>query len=311
MHRRKIAIIGGGQIGTISALMVAQKELGDVVIVDLPEFLDPVKGKALDIDQLRPHIASDVKLSVSDDYVDIAGSDVIIVTAGVARKPNMSREDLLHINVDIIKGVAEKIKAHCPNAFVIVATNPVDTMSYVFHKISGFPKQRVVGLSGALDTGRFQTFIAEESGLSVKDVSCMVIGGHGPTMVPLVSTASIAGISITDLLTAEQIEHVVSRTKVAGTEIVQLLGNGSAYISSAGSIIEMLEAYLGDKKRVISSSALCEGEYGVTGYFLGVPVVIGASGVEKILQTSLHESERLAFATTAEAVIDSVHNSGI
>ncbi len=311
MQRKKIAVIGGGQIGTIIALMSTQKELGDVVIIDLPDYLDPVKGKVLDIDQLRPHIASDVKLSVSGDYADIAGSDVVIVTAGVPRKPDMSREDLLHINVDIIKRVAEQIKSHCPAAFIIVATNPVDTMSYVFHKVSGFPKQQVVGLSGALDSGRFQSFIAEETGLSVKDVSCMVIGGHGPTMVPLVSTASIAGIAITDLLSAEQIEHVVARTKEAGTEIVQLLGNGSAYISSAGSIMEMVEAYLGDKKRVISSSAQCEGEYGVTGYFLGVPVVIGAGGVEKVLEANLHQAERQALAKTAETVIESVHNSGI
>jgi malate dehydrogenase len=223
----------------------------------------------------------------------------------------MSREDLLHINVDIIKGVAEKIKVHCPEAFIIVATNPIDTMSYVFHKVSGFPKQQVAGLSGALDTGRFQTFIAEETGLSVKDVSCMVIGGHGPTMVPLVSTASIAGINITDLLNQGQIDSVVSRTKEAGTEIVKLLGTGSAFISSAGAIVEMMEAYLGDKKRVISSSALCEGEYGVTGYFLGVPVVIGAGGVEKVLEASLHTDERQALAETASAVIKSVHNSGI
>lgn len=311
MQRKKIAVIGGGQIGTMLTLMSAQKELGDVVIVDLPEFLDPVKGKALDIDQLRPHIASDVTISVTSDYADIAGSDVVVVTAGVPRKPNMSREDLLFINVDIIKGVAEQIKVHCPQAFAIVATNPVDTMSYVFHKVSGLPRQRVVGLSGALDTGRFQSFIAEASGLSVKDVSCMVIGGHGPTMVPLVSTATVAGINITDLLDGEQIEAVVSRTKEAGTEIVELLGNGSAFISSAGSIMEMVEAYLGDKKRVISSSALCEGEYGVTGYFIGVPVVIGADGVEKVLEASLHQSEREALAKTAKAVIESVHKSGI
>lgn len=311
MPRKKIAVIGGGQIGTIIALMTTQKELGDLVIVDLPAYLDPVRGKTLDIDHLRPHIGTDVNLSVSGDYADIAGADVIIVTAGVPRKPNMSREDLLHINVDIIRSVAAQIKTHCPDAFIIVATNPVDTMTYVFQKVSGFPKQQVVGLSGALDTGRFQSFIAEETGLSVKDVSCMVIGGHGPTMVPLVSTANVAGINITDLLNQEQITQIVARTKEAGSEIVQLLGNGSAYISSAGSIMEMVEAYLGDKKRVISSSALCEGEYGVTGYFLGVPVVIGAGGVEKVLQASLDESERCALAETAKAVIKSVHNCGI
>jgi malate dehydrogenase len=311
MPRKKIAVIGGGQIGTIIALMTTQKELGDVVIVDLPATLDPVRGKTLDIDHLRPHIGTDVKLSVSGDYADIAGADVIIVTAGVPRKPNMSREDLLHINVDIIRSVAAQIKTHCPEAFIIVATNPVDTMAYVFQKISGFPRQQVVGLSGALDTGRFQSFIAEETGLSVKDVSCMVIGGHGPTMVPLVSTANVAGINITDLLNQEQITQIVARTKEAGSEIVQLLGNGSAYISSAGSIMEMVEAYLGDKKRVISSSALCEGEYGVTGYFIGVPVVIGAGGMEKVLQASLNESERQALAETAKAVIKSVHNCGV
>jgi malate dehydrogenase len=311
MPRKKIAVIGGGQIGTIIALMTTQKELGDVVIVDLPAYLDPVRGKTLDIDHLRPHIGTDVNLSVSGDYADIAGADVIIVTAGVPRKPNMSREDLLHINVDIIRSVAAQIKTHCPNAFIIVATNPVDTMTYVFQKVSGFPKQQVVGLSGALDTGRFQSFIAEETGLSVKDVSCMVIGGHGPTMVPLVSTANVAGINITDLLNQDQITQIVARTKEAGSEIVQLLGNGSAFISSAGSIMEMVEAYLGDKKRVISSSALCEGEYGVTGYFVGVPVVIGAGGVEKVLQASLNENERRALAETAKAVIKSVHNCGI
>lgn len=311
MSRRKIAVIGGGQIGTILALMATQKELGDVVIVDLPALLNPVKGKALDIDQLRPHLASDITISASSDYADIAGSDVVIVTAGVPRKPNMSREDLLHINVDIIKGVAEKMKCHCPDAFVIVATNPVDTMSYAFHKVSGFAKQQIVGLSGALDTGRFQSFIAEATGLSVKDVSCMVIGGHGPTMVPLVSTANVAGISISDLLSAEQIEQVVRRTKEAGTEIVELLGNGSAFISSAGSIIEMVEAYLGDKKRVISCSALCHGEYSATGYFLGVPVVIGAGGAEKIVEASINEAERHALAETAAAVIQSVNNCGL
>lgn len=311
MQRKKIAVIGGGQIGGIIALMATQRELGDVTLVDLPEFLNPVKGKILDIDQLRPHISADVTLRATSDYAEISDADVVVVTAGVPRKPNMSREDLRMINIEIVQGVARQIQSHCPGAFIIVATNPVDTMAYVFHKVSGLPGKRVVGLSGALDTGRFQSFIAAETGLSVKDVSCMVIGGHGPTMVPLVSTASVAGIAITDLLSGAQIDAIVQRTKEAGTEIVNLLGNGSAYFSSAGSIMEMIEAYLGDKKRVISCSALCEGEYGVTGYFLGVPVVIGAGGVERVLQASLDESEREALAETAKAVITSVHNSGI
>ncbi len=311
MRRKKIAVIGGGQIGSILTLMITQRELGDVTLVDLPQHLDPVKGKALDIDHLMPHIGIDVKLSTTSEYKDIADAEIVVVTAGVPRKPNMSREDLLHINIGIIKDVAEQIKQHCPQAFVIVATNPVDTMSYVFHKVSGFPNNQVVGLSGALDAGRFQYYIAEETGLSVKDVSCMVLGGHGPTMVPLIRTASVAGIPITDLLNEAQLEHIVKCTKEAGTEIVHLLGNGSAFFSSAASILEMVEAYLGDKKRVISSSALCRSEYGVDGYFLGVPCVIGANGVERILEVNLTNEEQQALADTAAAVLESVRQTGM
>jgi len=291
--------------------MATQKELGDVTIVDLPEHVNPVKGKALDIDHLRPHIGADINLSATSRYEDIAGADVVVVTAGVPRKPNMSREDLLDINQGIIAGVAEKIKRHCPDAFTIVATNPVDTMTYVFQKVSGFPGNQVVGLSGALDTGRFQHFIAEECGLSVKDVSCMVMGGHGPTMMPLIRTATVSGIPITDLLDAEQIDNIVKRTREAGTEIVNLLGNGSAYFSSAASIIEMIEAYLGDKKRLISSSSLCQGEYGIDGFYLGVPCVIGASGVERILEVQLTEEETSALERTAQEVIKSIKQSGV
>lgn len=311
MQRKKIAIIGGGQIGSILTLMATQNELGDVILVDLPDHVNPVKGKALDIDHLRPHIGVDVNLSATSDYRDIAGAAVVVVTAGVPRKPNMSREDLLDINLGIVKGVAEKIKQHCPDAFIIVATNPVDTMTYAFHRVSGLPRSQVVGLSGALDTGRFQHFIAEETGLSVKDVSCMVMGGHGPTMMPLIRTATIAGIPITTLLNQSQLDNIVKRTKEAGTEIVNLLGNGSAFFSSAASILEMIEAYLGDKKRVISSSALCQGEYGIDGYFLGVPCVIGAAGMEKILEVDLTESEKEAFTTTADAVYKSILQTGL
>jgi len=311
MQRKKIAIIGGGQIGSILTLMATQKELGDVIIVDLPDHVNPVKGKALDIDHLRPHIGVDVGLSATSDYNDIAGSDVVVVTAGVPRKPNMSREDLLDINLGIIKQVAEKIKQHCPDAFIIVATNPVDTMSYAFQRVSGFPRNQVVGLSGALDTGRFQHFIADETGLSVKDVSCMVMGGHGPTMMPLIRTATVAGIPITTLLSQPQLDNIVKRTKEAGTEIVNLLGNGSAFFSSAASILEMIEAHIGDKKRVISSSALCEGEYDIDGFYLGVPCVIGAEGMEKVLEVDLTDEERQAFSTTAEAVYKSIQQTGL
>jgi malate dehydrogenase len=311
MRRKKIAIIGGGQIGSILTLMATQKELGDVTIVDLPEQINPIKGKALDIDHLRPHIGADVKLSAGSDYHHIADADVVVVTAGIPRKPNMSREDLLDINLGIIKSVAEQIKQHCPEAFIIVATNPVDTMSYAFQRVSGFPRSKVVGLSGVLDTGRFQHFIAQETGLSVKDVSCMVMGGHGPTMMPLIRTATISGIPIANLLQAEQIENIVKRTKEAGTEIVNLLGNGSAYFSSAASIIEMIEAYLGDKKRVISSSALCQGEYGLDGYYLGVPCVIGAAGVERIIEVELTAEESTSLENTATEVIKSIKQSGL
>ncbi len=311
MQRKKIAVIGGGQIGSIIALMSTQKELGDVTVVDLPHQVDPIKGKALDIDHLRPHIGVDVALCATCEYEEIAGSDVVVVTAGVPRKPNMSREDLLDINLDIIRGVAEQIKNHCPNAFIIVATNPVDTMSYAFYKVSGLPRNQVVGLSGALDTGRFQHFIAEETGLSVKDVSCMVMGGHGPTMMPLIRTATVAGIPITELLNQKKIDNIVTRTREAGTEIVNLLGNGSAYFSSAASIMEMIEAYLGDKKRVISSSAFCKGEYGIDGYYLGVPCVIGAGGVERVLEIELAEDENRAFQETANAVKASIQQTGL
>ena len=311
MRRKKIAIIGGGQIGSVLDLLVTQKEFGDVVLLDRPEQLNPVMGKALDISHMRPLAGVDIVLTGTSDYNDIDGADVVVVTAGVPRKPNMSREDLLEINIEIIQGVAEKIKQHCPEAFVIVTTNPVDTMTYVFHKLSGFPRHQVVGLSGALDTTRFQYYIAEQTGLSVQDISCMVMGSHGPTMLPLIRTATAAGIPITSILNEQQLQQIVDRTREAGTEIVQLLGNGSAFFSSAASIMEMIEAYVGDKKRVIGSSALCHGEYGVDGYFVGVPCVIGANGVERILELELSESEQQAFTRAIDAVRESVSHTGM
>lgn len=311
MRRRKIALIGGGQIGGVIALMCAQRELGDVVVLDLPDYENTIKGKLLDIAHLQPHAGVDVNLAATSNYADIAGADVVVITAGVPRKPNMSREDLLDINIKVIRKVAEEVKQHAPEAFVVLTTNPVDTMSHVFQKISGFPRNRVVGLSGALDNGRFQYFIAEATGLSVKDVSCMVLGGHGPTMVPLPRTASVSGIPITNLLDQEQIDAIVERTQQAGTEIVNLLGNGSAFFSSASSVLEMVEAYLDDKKRVIPSSTLCEGEYGIDGYYIGVPCVIGGEGVERILEIELTSEEQAALNKTAEAVKESVAHAGI
>lgn len=311
MQRKKIAVIGGGQIGSIIALMCTQRELGDVVLLDLPDRIDPVKGKALDISHLQPHCGVDVKITATSDYADIEGADVIVVTAGIPRRPNMTREDLLDINLAVISQVAEQIKQHAPEAFVVVSTNPVDTMAYAMQKLSGLAKSQVVGLSGALDAGRFQYFIAEATGLSVKDVSCMVMGGHGPTMIPLPRTAAIAGIPITTMLSEEQIEAIVTRTKEAGTEIVNLLGNGSAYFSSASSIMEMVEAYLDDKKRVIPSSVLCEGEFGIEGYYIGVPCVIGGGGVERIIELELTADEQAMLQQTYEAVVESVNHTGL
>ncbi|MBL7073928.1 malate dehydrogenase [candidate division KSB1 bacterium] len=302
MARKKITVIGGGQIGGILALLIAQKELGDAVIVDIPKKEGFVKGKALDISQTTPHDGYDCAITGTSNWEEIAGSDVIIVTAGVPRKPGMSREDLLDVNIKIITKVAENVKRYCQDAFNIILTNPLDAMVYAFYKITGFPKNRVVGMAGALDTARFRAFVAMETGLSVQDISATVMGGHGPTMVPLPRLASIGGVPLDHFLSQEKIDAIVDRTRKAGTEIVKLLANGSAYFSPAGSATEMAEAYLKDKKRVLPCAALCEGEYGIDGYFIGVPVIIGAGGVEKVIEIKLTEDEKALLANTLEAV---------
>ena len=306
MSRKKIALIGGGQIGGILALLITQKELGDLVMVDLPKLENFVRGKTLDLMALRPHGGYDIALSGSGDYAAIAGADLIIVTAGVARRPGMNREDLLDVNLEIIRLVAEQVKQHAPHAFVILTTNPLDAMIYAFYKHTGLPKQQLVGMAGALDSGRFRTFIAMETGLSVQDVSALVIGGHGPSMIPMTRTATVGGIPIDALLTRSQIDAVVERTRGAGTEIVTLLGNGSAFYSPAAAVIEMAESFLKDKKRIIPSAALCEGEYGVDGYFVGVPCVIGAGGVERVIEFPLTREEQTLFDKTVEIVIETV-----
>ncbi len=311
MNRKKIALIGGGQIGGNLALIATQKELGDVVILDIPEAEGMAKGKALDIMQLRPHDGYDVNLSGTSDYADIEGADVIVITAGVPRKPGMDREDLLSINIKIITNVAENVRKYAPNAFVIVVSNPLDAIVYSFYKVSGFPKNRVVGMAGALDTGRFRTFLSMETGYSVQDIHCMVMGGHGDTMVPIIRTANVAGIPITELVPADRLEAIVKRTRVAGGEIVKLFGNGSAFYAPAQCAMEMAEAYILDKKRVIPSAALCEGEYGIDGYFIGVPAVIGAGGVEKIIEFELTEDENAALQNTFEHVKKTVGETGL
>jgi len=311
MARNKIALIGGGQIGGILALIAAQKELGDVVVVDIPEIEGKVKGKALDIMEARPHDGWDINLEGSSDYSQIEGSDVVIITAGVPRKPGMTREDLLDVNLKIITNVANNVKKYAPDSFVIVVTNPLDAIVYTFYKMSSFPKNRVIGMAGALDTGRFRAFISMETGLSVKDVSCLVLGGHGPTMVPLPRLATVGGVPIDRLLSQEQIDAIVDRTRKAGTEIVKLLANGSAYFSPALAILQMAEAYLKDKKRVIPSAALCEGEYGIDGYFIGVPAVIGGGGVEKILEVELTDEEKEMLNNTLNVVKKTVEETGV
>jgi len=302
MSRAKISLIGGGQIGGNLALLAAQKELGDVVIFDIPKAEGMVKGKALDLMQLGPHDGYDANISGTSDWKDLKDSDVFIITAGLPRKPGMDREDLLEINLGIIKDVATNIKKYSPNAFVIIVSNPLDAMVYAFYKVSQLKKNMVVGMAGALDSARFRAFIAMEIGCSVQDVTCMVLGGHGDTMVPITRVGTVGGIPIESLIEPDRLDEIVNRTRFAGGEIVKLFGNGSAFYAPAQSAIEMAESYLRDKKRIIPCASLCEGEFGIDGYFIGVPSMIGKGGVEKILEFELHDDEKLALNSTLEAV---------
>ena len=302
MSRAKISLIGGGQIGGNLALLAAQKELGDIKIFDIPNAEGMVKGKALDLMQLRPHDGFDADISGTSNWEDLKDSDVFIVTAGIPRKPGMNREDLLDINLGIMKDVASNVKNVAPNSFVIIVSNPLDAMVYAFYKASGFKKNMVVGMAGALDSARFRAFIAMEVGCSVQDVTCMVLGGHGDTMVPITRLGTIGGVPIESLVSTDKLEEIVNRTRFAGGEIVKLFGNGSAFYAPAQSAIEMAESYLRDKKRIIPCASLCEGEFGINGYFIGVPCMIGKNGVEKILEFELHDDEKSALDDTLEAV---------
>jgi malate dehydrogenase len=306
MARKKIALIGAGQIGGTLALLAGQKELGDVVLVDL--FEGVAKGKALDLQETRGVQKFDVNLTGggTTDYGIIDGADVCIVTAGVPRKPGMSRDDLLKVNLDAISKVAEGIKKHAPNAFVIVITNPLDSMVYAMYKITGFAKNKVVGMAGVLDSARFQYFVAEGAGVSPQDVQAMVLGGHGDDMVPVIRYCSVAGIPLPKLLDKAKIDAIVDRTRKGGGEIVQLLGTGSAFYAPAASAIAMAESYLRDKKRVLPCSAYLDGQYGVDGVFVGVPVVIGAAGVERVVELDLADEEKAMFARSVESVKKSV-----
>ncbi len=305
MARAKIALIGSGQIGGTLAHLAGLKELGDVVLFDIAEGVP--EGKALDISQSGPVEGFDARLSGTSGYEAIAGADVVIVTAGVPRKPGMSRDDLLGINLNVMEQVGKGIAANAPDAFVICITNPLDAMVWALQKFSGLPTEKVVGMAGVLDSARFRTFLAEALGVSVKDVTAFVLGGHGDTMVPLARYSTMAGIPLPDLvnmgwISQEKLEAIIDRTRNGGAEIVGLLKTGSAFYAPAASAIEMAESYLKDKKRVLPCAACLDGQYGKTGLYVGVPVVIGAGGVERVVEIALDEAERAAFDKSAGAV---------
>lgn len=302
MKRKKISVIGGGFTGATAAFLAAQKELGDVVLVDIPAAENPTKGKALDMWEAAPVQGYDAYVKGTSDYADTADSDVVIITAGVARKPGMSRDDLVQINQKVMVSVSEQIAKYSPNAVILVLTNPVDAMTYTVYKTTGFPKNRVIGQSGVLDTARFRAFIAEELNISVKDITGFVLGGHGDTMVPLTRYSFAGGIPLETLLPAERLEEIVDRTRNGGAEIVNLLGNGSAYYAPAAALIEMAEAILKDQKRILPSVAYLEGEYGYSDLYLGVPTLLGADGIEKIFELELTDKEKSALDVSAEAV---------
>jgi malate dehydrogenase len=305
MARNKIALIGAGNIGGTLAHLAAYKELGDVVLFDVVDGVP--QGKALDLSQCAPVEGFDVALKGTNDYADIAGADVIIVTAGVARKPGMSRDDLLGINLKVMKAVGEGIKANAPDAFVICITNPLDAMVWALREFSGLPHAKVVGMAGVLDSSRFASFLAEEFKVSVKDITTFVLGGHGDTMVPVVEYSTVAGIPIPDLIkmgwsTQERIDEIVKRTRSGGGEIVALLKTGSAFYAPATSAISMAESYLKDKKRVLPCAVYLEGQYGIDGLYVGVPVVIGAGGVERIVEIELSAEAKANLDVSVEAV---------
>lgn len=302
MNRKKIVVIGAGFTGATAAFLAAQKELGDVVLVDIPQAENPTKGKALDMWEAAPIQGFDSYVKGTSDYADTADSDLVIITAGVARKPGMSRDDLVQINQKVMKSVAAEIAKYSPNAIILVLTNPVDAMTYTVFKETGFSKNRVIGQSGVLDTARFCAFVAEELNISVKDVRGFVLGGHGDTMVPLTRYSNVGGIPLETLIAPDRIEAIVQRTRVGGGEIVNLLGNGSAYYAPAAALIEMAEAILKDQRRIMPSITYLEGEYGYNGIYLGVPTLLGANGIEKIFELELTAQEREALDVSAQAV---------
>ncbi|MEI2664682.1 malate dehydrogenase [Rossellomorea sp. LJF3] len=302
IKRRKVSVIGGGFTGATTALMLAQKELGDVVLVDIPQNEDPTKGKALDMLEASPVQGFDSTIIGTSNYEDTKDSDIVVITAGIARKPGMSRDDLVQTNQKVMKSVTQQIVKYSPDCYIIVLTNPVDAMTYTVFKESGFPKERVIGQSGVLDTARFRTFVAQELNLSVKDITGFVLGGHGDDMVPLIRYSYAGGIPLETLIPKDRLDSIVERTRKGGGEIVGLLGNGSAYYAPAASLVQMVEAILKDQRRVIPAIAYLEGEYGFEGIYLGVPTILGGNGLEKIIELELTEDEKAALANSADAV---------
>lgn len=302
MARKKVSVIGGGFTGATTAFLLAQKELCDVVLVDIPQMENPTKGKALDMLEASPVQGFDAKITGTSNYGDTKDSDIVIITAGIARKPGMSRDDLVQTNQKVMKAVTQEIVKYSPECTIIVLTNPVDAMTYTVFKESGLPKHRVIGQSGVLDTARFRTFIAEELNMSVKDITGFVLGGHGDDMVPLVRYSYAGGIPLETLISKERLDAIVDRTRKGGAEIVNLLGNGSAYYAPAASLVEMAEAILKDQRRVLPAIAYLEGEYGMNGFYLGVPTILGAGGIEKIIELDLTDGEKAELAKSAESV---------
>ncbi|MCG8585077.1 MAG: malate dehydrogenase [Pirellulales bacterium] len=302
MKRAKISVIGAGNVGATTAQWCAAAELGDVVLLDIPQTEGMPAGKALDLMQASPIVGFDSNLVGTSDYADTADSDVVVITAGLPRKPGMSRDDLLGTNAKIVTSVTEQVAKHSPNSIIIVVSNPLDAMVQRCHQVSGFPSERVVGQAGVLDTARYRAFIAMELNVSVEDVQAMLMGGHGDTMVPLASCASVGGVPVTQLIAKERLDEIVDRTRKGGAEIVGLLKTGSAYYAPAAASAQMAEAIVRDKKRLIPCAALCNEEYGVGGYYVGVPVVLGAGGVEKIIELDLSDDEKAGFQKSVDAV---------
>ena len=298
--RKKISIIGAGNVGSTAAHWIMAKELADVALIDVVEGVP--QGKALDLSQAQPIERSDVHIQGSNSYEITANSDIVIITAGLPRKPGMSRDDLLHTNYKIMSDVVQKVVAYSPESILIVVSNPLDAMAQAAYKISGFNRQRVIGMAGVLDSGRFKTFLAQELNVSVDNMSCMVLGGHGDTMVPLLRHTTVAGIPITELLSKERIEAIVQRTRDGGAEIVKHLKTGSAYYAPSAAAVEMAEAILKDKKKILPCAAYLQGEYGIDGYFIGVPCKLGAAGLEQIVEVKLTPEEDAALKKSAAAV---------